>query len=42
MAIMTKIKRTGHRILSYGFTLVELWFEATKFAPNSSRPEFPL
>jgi len=37
-----KIKHMGHRILSYSVTLIELWFEATKFAPNSSRPEFPL
>jgi hypothetical protein len=37
MAIMTKIKRTGHRILSYGFTLVELWFEGTKYAACQAR-----
>ena len=37
MAIMTKIKRAGHRILNYGFTLVELWFEGTQFATCQGR-----
>ncbi len=37
MPIMTKIKHTGHRILSYGFTLVQLWFEATQFARNETK-----
>jgi len=31
--IMTKIKR---RILSYGATFVQLWFEATQFAQNET------
>jgi hypothetical protein len=24
----------GHRIQGYGFTLIQLWFEGTRFTPN--------
>jgi len=36
MAIMTALKHTGRKILNYGFTLVQLWFEATQFARNET------
>ena len=30
MAIMTKLKQTGQRLMDYSFALVQLWFEATR------------
>jgi len=32
MAIIPKIRHIGQRMLGYGFTLVELWFEGTRFS----------
>jgi len=32
MAIITKIKHIGQRMLGYGLTVVELWFEGTRFS----------
>ena len=31
-----KITHMGQRILSYGSTLVELWFEGTQFSHNET------
>jgi hypothetical protein len=37
MAIMTKLKQTGQRLMDYSFALVQLWFEATQFDRNETK-----
>lgn len=37
MAIMTKLKQTGQRLMDYSFALVQLWFEATQFDGNETK-----
>jgi len=37
VAIMTKVKQTGQRLMDYSFALVQLWFEATQFDRNETK-----